>query len=129
MAKFARLDGNPHSQVTVRARRQSRFFLKTDKKKGCDFVLPTSWNPYDRRDFNCKLETGRDPRSEPARSKGRDPRSEKSRYQSFRNYAATYPGGAMVQAVGCNRIGATYGQSAVTIPSDLCPLRSQIPFF
>jgi hypothetical protein len=27
MANFARLDGNPHSEVTVRARRQSRLFL------------------------------------------------------------------------------------------------------
>jgi hypothetical protein len=31
-----------------------------------------------------------------------------------RNFPATYLGGAMVQAVGCNRIRVTYGQRAVT---------------
>jgi hypothetical protein len=52
MAKFARLNGNPHSEVTALARRQSRHFQNIYEEKAVTFLLPISWNPYDRRGFN-----------------------------------------------------------------------------
>jgi hypothetical protein len=45
MAKLGRLNGNPHSQLTVRGRRQSRLFPVHRQKKGGDFFFrPLSWN-------------------------------------------------------------------------------------
>jgi hypothetical protein len=44
MAKFARLDGNPHYQLTVPAGRQSRFFVNIDEKKVVTFFRHLSWN-------------------------------------------------------------------------------------
>ena len=87
-----------------------------------------------------KLQTEREPRSETPKSKERDPRSEKSKIPGFRNFPATYLDGAKVQALGCGRIRALCGRSAVTISSDLCseisdpvlfslPFRSRIAFF
>ena len=49
----------------------------------------------------------------------RDPRSEKGRYQVLVTTPATHPCGVTAQAVGCNRIRAEYGRSAVTTHWDL----------